>query len=322
MKNIRLFGTQLDLSAGPVTIPQNSNGDEQIVISSFEFNVLSTINIDVEYSIDGVNFTTLYSGLSNTEKRKGGFLWRKVRFTKNSGSTSSVDVNYAQGISANSNTPDASTTGDAEANTTTTRSGALGYSYNGATWDRNRSGLVSVQTGTTGLQNNLPFIVYNVTDPVATNGQIGPLQGDSAMRLKTRDMFAPKYENNPLSAAQMLLLPIAAPDGSWTPFKNLGANATLNVKSTGGNIQSLYCRSRSGAIAYLQLFITATVPAGGAVPDFSFMIPIGGSIMIGNDFFGLGGAWGSLGWAFGFSSTENTYTAGTAADHSTWILIK
>jgi hypothetical protein len=322
MKNIRLFGTQLDLSAGPVTIPQNSNGDEQIVISSFEFNVLSTINIDVQYSIDGVNFTTLYSGLSNTEKRKGGFLWRKVRFTKNSGSTSSVDVNYAQGISANSNTPDASTTGDAEANTTTTRSGALGYSYNGATWDRNRSGLVSVQTGTTGLQNNLPFVVYNVSDPVATNGQVGPLQADSAMRLKTRDMFAPRYENNTLGAAQIIYLPVAAADGSWTPFKNLGANATLNIKSTGGNIQSLYCRSRSAAIAYLQLFNTATVPSAGAVPDFSFMIAIGGSITIGNEFFGLGGTWGSSGWAFGFSSTENTYTAGTAADHSTWIMVK
>lgn len=184
MKNIRLFGTQLDLSAGPVTIPQNSNGDEQIVISSFEFNVLSTINIDVQYSIDGVNFTTLYSGISNTEKRKGGFLWRKMKFTKNSGSTSAVDINYAQGISANSNTPDASSTSDAEANSTTTRTGALGYSYNGSTWDRNRSGQVAVQTSFTGFQNNIPMARYSATAPVLADGNMVPLQVDGSGNLQ------------------------------------------------------------------------------------------------------------------------------------------
>lgn len=322
MKNIRLFKTQLDLSAGEVIIPQNSNGDEDIVISSFEFNVLSTINIDVQYSIDGINFTTLYSGISNTEKRRGGLLWRKMKFIKNSGSTSVIGINYAQGLSANANTPDASSTGDAESNPVTTRTGALSYAYNNSTWDRVRAGITALTTTVTGWLNVLPSIRYNATLPNATEGQFGVIQGDQNMRIWQREGYASRAENNPLGVIQTLNLPLAAADGSWTGFKNLGANATLNMKAAAGNLHSLYCRNKSGSAGYIMVFNTATTPAGGAVPDFVFLVPAGSTTVVGNDFFGLNGFWFSNGMAFAWSTTETTYTAGTASDHTTHALIK
>lgn len=321
MKNIQLFATKLDLSAGAVVIPENTNGDAQIVINSLEFNVLSTITVNVEYSIDGTNYTTLYTGLNTTEKRKTGVLWRKVRFTKTGGSTSEIAVNYGQGFGANLNTPDSSATGDAESNPSTTRVGSLNYSYNGSTWDRIRSGISSVGSSIVGWLNVVPGVKYNATLPTGTDGQVGPVQGDQNFRIWGREGYAPYAENNPLRVIQTLLLPTAATDGSWTDFKNLGANATLNVKSTAGNIKSVYCHSRDAAVSYLQLFKTATVPAGGAVPDFSFLIGIGGTVEKA-EFFGANGIYSTLGWAFAFSSTEHTYTAGTAANHSTWIMYK
>lgn len=320
---MKATGVQILINNYPLvtSVPTLVVGDnDSLVITSGKIIIPATMTVNIRYSYDRINFFTAYTGQSNVTIPLSGAQIQQIELTKTAG-TGVVTVVYGQGDNPPTS-PLPVVPGDGAALPTTSSVSSINQFYNGSTLDLGRSGFTAVQSGATGFQNDLPFIVYNVTDPVATNGQIGPLQGDSAMRLKTRDMFAPKYENNPLSAAQMILLPVSAPDGSWTPFKNLGANATLNVKASGGNIQSLYCRSRSAAIAYLQLFITATVPSGGAVPDFSFMIPIGGSIMIGNDFFGLGGAWGSLGWAFGFSSTENTYTAGTAADHSTWILIK
>jgi len=313
MKNIRLFSTQLDLSAGPVTIPQNSNGDEQIVISSFEFNVLSTINIDVQYSIDGVNFTNLYTGISNTEKRKGGVLWRKVKFTKNSGSTSTVDINYAQGISANANTPDASSTGDGESNPSTTRTGALGYSYNGSTWDRNRSGIVTATSTFTGIQNMFGMGRYNASAPTLTDGQVIVWQVDVNGNIKNVEQRQSTAEDNPRSLIATVDRPLS--DGSYTllPFVNLGANLALAIKASPGHLYSVYAETTNASKRYLQIFNSTTPPTAGNVPVLSFLIPAGASCDYGTSHFGPNGQSFTVGMSYGVSSTPLTYTAASSA---------
>lgn len=113
--------------------------------------------------------------------------------------------------------------------------------------------------------------------------------------------------------------PAASSTNSPTIFTNFGANATLNVKASVGNVLSTLCQNLNASMRYLQLHNTATVPAGGAVPVIS--IPIQGSTttVIGSDFYTLAGVNFSTGIAFAFSTTSGTYTAGTASDQMTTV---
>lgn len=105
-------------------------------------------------------------------------------------------------------------------------------------------------------------------------------------------------------------------------FANLGANATLNVKAATGNVFSLYCYNANAATRYLQLHNTATVPSSSDVPLYSFPVYAGLFTLIGEDFFSSAGANFSAGIAFAFSTTKDTYTAGTNTDQSTVIHYK
>ncbi len=105
-----------------------------------------------------------------------------------------------------------------------------------------------------------------------------------------------------------------------TRFTNLGANATLNVKASAGSVLSCVCINTNAAVRYLQLHNTATVPADQAAPVYSFPVPPGGyGIGIGTDIFTAAGVAFSTGIAFAFSTTANTYTAGTAGEQTTII---
>lgn len=323
MNNYIPVSADLDLSAGAVVIPRNTNGDEQMLINSFSLSVPSTLTLTVEYSIDGTNFTSLYSGLTNTERAKGGIMWRKMRFTRSGGSTNFISVNYAQGISGNNNSPDASTTADAESDSVTTRTGALAYSYNGHTWDRVRSGIVAAASTFLGWLNVLPGLRYNATPPTLTDGNVVVLQGDVNGLLKTREGYQAGAEDNTngnFSVIEKLLAGVS----TYSPsvFTNFGANATLNVKASAGNVYAIDCQNTNAAIRYIQLHNTTTTPAGGAVPLLSFAIPASSSRTITHDTLVAGGANFSTGIAFAFSTTLGTYTAGTAAEQSTTIIYK
>lgn len=268
MKNIQLFETQIDLSSGPVTIPQNSNADQQVLINSFELTVPSTINVDVQYSIDGVNFVTLYSGLTNAERKKGGVIWRSMKFTKNSGTTSTLDINFAQGISTNANTPDASTTGDAESNPSTTRTGSLGYAYNGSTWDRIRSGIVAVATSFVGWINTLPGLRYNATPPTLADGNIVVLQGDVNGLLKTREGYQPGAEDNTNGVIGIQNKPLAVSTYTWSIDASAALEASTVTKATAGVLRSVVGRvdsTHATATYYWQVYNAASLPADGAV---------------------------------------------------------
>lgn len=104
-----------------------------------------------------------------------------------------------------------------------------------------------------------------------------------------------------------------------TQFQNLGANVTLNVKSSAGSVLSLYCHNANAADRFIQLHNTATVPSGGAVPKHTFRVPAGGDVLIGSDYFQELGCAFATGIAFAFSTSINTYTAGSAGDQTTTV---
>lgn len=104
-------------------------------------------------------------------------------------------------------------------------------------------------------------------------------------------------------------------------FQNLGANATLNVKATPGNVFSLTCYNANAAAQYVQLHNTDTVPSTGVtVPIYCFLVPPASQIIVGTDFFTNNGVNFATGIAFAFSTTRDVYTAATAGDQSTRIL--
>lgn len=74
----------------------------------------------------------------------------------------------------------ASAASDAYANpTSTTDVKSLSHSFNGTTWDRTRSAVITPSATLTGIQNSLPWAMYNASPTARTEGQGGPLQANA-----------------------------------------------------------------------------------------------------------------------------------------------
>lgn len=164
---------------------------------------------------------------------------------------------------------------------------------------------------------------YNLSAQTYADGDVANLQADVNGNLKTREQYQPTFEDNTNgNAATIEKLLGGVSTYSPTLFTNFGANATLNVKATAGNVYAIHCQNTNAAIRYIQLHNTATTPAGGAVPLITFAIPASSSVTITHDLLVASGVYFSTGIAFAFSTTLGTYTAGTAAEQSTTILFK
>ena len=75
---------------------------------------------------------------------------------------------------------------DAVSNTRTDKPTSARLSgFNGTTWDRLRTAVTTVSATLTGFLNTLPWAVYNATPTTRTEGQGGPLQGNSKGSLNT-----------------------------------------------------------------------------------------------------------------------------------------
>ncbi len=164
------------------------------------------------------------------------------------------------------------------------------------------------------------FVLALRTDTPAssagTTGDYAAFNTDSLGHLWVREGFADGFVNNGDATASVSIKPLATNTYNQTLFQNLGANITLNVKSSAGNVFKVMMENVSGAPRYLQLHNTATTPGGAAVPQWtSPAIPPGGNIILGEEFFALSGMFFTTGIAFACSTTAATYTAAVATDH-------
>lgn len=166
-------------------------------------------------------------------------------------------------------------------------------------------------TATGALRVELPTNGTGTVGLNAGSNAIGKLASNSGVDIGDVDVTSTTFPT-----------PVSTSTYSPSSFQNLGANATLNVKASAGNVFSLYCNNENAADRYIQLHNTATTPAGGATPLYTFRVPAGGDVMVGTDFFTNAGANFGTGIAFAFSTTKDTYTAGTAGDQSTIIHYK
>lgn len=137
--------------------------------------------------------------------------------------------------------------------------------------------------------------------------------------LQVREQFGPTAEDNTNGVIAQVLKPLATNTYAPTLKSDFGANATLNVKAAPGNVLAVYGHNGNAAVRYFQIHNTITVPGGGATPIYSFEVPIGATLKVGNEFFVGSGGYLSTGIAYAWSTTLATYTAATAADHSTLV---
>lgn len=158
-----------------------------------------------------------------------------------------------------------------------------------------------------------------------TDGDYATVNQDSLGHAWVREGFAPDYEDNTNDVAAVIMRPLAVSTYAWTLFSNFGANTTLNVKVSAGNIKSIYCHNRNAAIRYIQIHNTATVPTSPTgIPLYTFLIPGSGTAIIDGAFLGENGANLTTGIAFAISVSPHVYdsTGVTASEHTTIIHFK
>jgi hypothetical protein len=100
-------------------------------------------------------------------------------------------------------------------------------------------------------------------------------------------------------------------------FSNNLAAVSGFAKASPGVVKSASATNRNAAIRYLQIFNKTTAPVLNDVPIVQWQVS--GTTIIGTDFFTEGGMNFTTGIAWGMSTTNGTYTAGTAADHDVYI---
>jgi hypothetical protein len=140
--------------------------------------------------------------------------------------------------------------------------------------------------------------------------------------IPTQEQLAPQAEDNVNGVLAIALKPLAVSTYSPSLFTNFAANATLNVKASAGNVFSVGTCNANASTRYIQVHNTATTPSGGATPLLSFPVLASACVQIGADVLTWAGVYFSTGIAFAFSTTQSTYTAGSAADQNTTILFK
>jgi hypothetical protein len=113
--------------------------------------------------------------------------------------------------------------------------------------------------------------------------------------------------NTPISVVNKPLASATYSPTLYTGFTTVSGN----IKGSAGNVFSLQATNRSTSV-YLQLFNTASAPSGGATPYMQFLVT--SEIIVGTDFFTTAGLNFSTGISFGFSTTNGSYTAATAAN--------
>lgn len=185
-----------------------------------------------------------------------------------------------------------------------------------------RQGQVIPSSDVRDFHNVLPGGIYTEEPPVAEDGQYVPNRSNPRGAIHIVEQEYDRFVDSSNGVAAFAVKPLAVATYSWTVFSNWGANTTLNIKATTGNIYAAYFYQTNAANRFEQLHNTATTPSASAVPVYSFLVEPSKDKVIGGDFFGANGANGSNGWAFAHSTAFGIYTAGTAADGNRTIHYK
>lgn len=152
--------------------------------------------------------------------------------------------------------------------------------------------------------------------PESSSGTV-TISSDSTVALRSDGSDV--SSSNPLP---VVTPPLSVSTYSSDNFINLGASSTGVVKASAGNVFSLSSHNDNSSARYVQLHNLAANPTGGAVPVYTFLVPGDSQIVIGTDFFTDAGSHFTVGIAFSYSATKNTFTPGSPAEQTTMIQYK
>lgn len=102
--------------------------------------------------------------------------------------------------------------------------------FNGTTWDRQRSAVITPSATLTGIANSLPWGMYNATPTTRTEGQGGPLQEDAAGNMLVSLGTQIEGENSTLHIMK------AIPQCTYT---NMTSATTTTAKSGAGILHGI-----------------------------------------------------------------------------------
>lgn len=171
----------------------------------------------------------------------------------------------------------------------------------------------------TAVQSTASQLNATVAQPTAANLNATVVQGTAA-NLNATVVLTGTAVDATNGVVQTQVKPVVSATYSWSRYQNLGASIAAVVKATPGMVYSLNVHNNNSAQRYVQLFNATTTPAPGAVPLFSFLIPASGVLLMDALFFGQDGFYFSSGIVIACSTTESTYTAGTATDFVTHMM--
>lgn len=210
--------------------------------------------------------------------------------------------------------------------TTAVETLALLAGYDGATYDRLRSGQVGTITAANlaiGYLNTLPMARYASGAIVLADGEARMLQSTQGGFLRSAEQLAPQAEDNTNGVLAVMHKPLATNTYAWTVGTDMAADPDKSWKASAGNVFGFMVRNLNAATRYFQLHSKASAPGAADIPYLpSFIVPSGAQLLIGAEFFGPNGIYFSTGIASGFSTTEANYTAGAAGDQYTAVFYK
>lgn len=201
-------------------------------------------------------------------RRGQAWLDSKATVANDSATYKNFSASTSGTVTVDSEFPAAGALADATVNPTTTGSAAYNEFFNGTTWDRGRSGVVTPTTTLTGMQNNLSWAVYNAAPTSRTEGQGGPLQANTSGDLKMVEQFAAQYEDQTNNVAATQNKPLTTLTYNLSIDKSAALEASSVTKASAGNLYWVSGRIDSTAPTatyYYQILSAASLPADGAV---------------------------------------------------------
>lgn len=196
--------------------------------------------------------------------------------------------------------------------------------WDGTQWVRPRAGqLGTLSAATAGLiLNVLPTGRYTNATITLSDGEARILQLTANAWLRIAEQQAPTAEDNTNGVYANALKPLATNTYAPSLFTNFATDADVSIKATPGNVFSACVHNLNASARYFQIFNKASAPTGGDTPLLTFLVPGSSMLIVGSDLLGPNGTYFSTGIASGFSTTEATYTAGTASDQYTQVWYK
>lgn len=197
--------------------------------------------------------------------------------------------------------------------------------FDGTTWDRWRSNLITTISATDlakGVPSMLPVARYASGAITLVDGEARPLQCDAGAFLRTAEQYAAVAEDNTNGVIAGYQKALATNTYAPSLFTNFATDPDVSVKASAGNVYAASCHNLNGATRYFQLHNKATAPVGADVPLLVFPVPAGALILLDHMNFTQMGTHFTTGIASGFSTTAATYTAGAAGDQYTQIWYK